>query len=139
VVVLAACAGPEGPAGQPGTNGTDGRNGTDGSAFAKITLCEHVTSALLFDYELSTYTTGEVLAICAVTDAAASYATSVVWPDATIGATQGICRVGYDLDAVSGGYFEFRADGSRRATYHDAASPYDGTMVAFSSAECVTQ
>lgn len=137
VGLLMACAGEDGTMGPAGPAGADG---DPGAMFDEIRLCTHydATRGLEFTYEISSFTTGEAQAFCTVTDAWASYSAAYSWPSGTVGAVQGLCFVGYDLDAGSGGYFEFRADGSTRVIYRDSSSTLNGTAVSFLSGDCNT-
>ena len=74
---------------------------------------------------------------CIVADGFASYETSAhIFANGAAAASKQ-CVLGYDVDDLNSGGFEFRSDTpGERIIYHDTGSANDGKTVAFGATNC---
>jgi hypothetical protein len=131
-----ACQGPEGPEGPQGPQGPTGPRGPSG--FASAMKCSQSSAGLLFIYEMVTYSGGDAIASCEITDGDSSYVqTEFLWAG-TSTASEGLCLLRYDLELNnSGGFWTFRSD--RTVRYSDSTSSANGLVLAFASSNCATR
>lgn len=149
VAILTACygpvgppgpAGPVGPAGPQGPQGLQGLVGPTGpSGIGMGFRCQsgaNVNGTNLFlTYRAVRFADGKALVACGVRDFARSHSDTEIWSGGSF-ATSFHCNIRYDVDAFSGGQWEFFRDGSLtppvfKATYYDDTSVHNGTEVPF--------
>jgi hypothetical protein len=123
-VPLVACQGEQGPPG-PGAGAVSNR------------YCTKLSNNLVFEYQAVRFASGDVEAICSITDVAAEHSSVTYYRSGDSLAAAAVCWVGYDASTPSFGYWEFRADApGERATYHDEGSPSDGWVLTFATTDC---
>lgn len=131
--------GDTGDTGPQGPQGPQGTAGTPGMTIATNLACSRVTSGMIFEYQLVTYSTGDVFAACSISDGSATYYNSRIYRSTQSGAVTGDCLLTYDIDTVSAGYWTFsHSGGGSTVVYHDSTSANNGTTVSYSSGECST-
>lgn len=108
-----------------------------GNAVSTISKCSKVSEGLLFNYTVTNFTNGDKFITCGVADASIGLVGSYYWKWNLIGANEEGCRVVFDVDSASVGYWIFeRTSGTRRATYDDPDSGEHGLTVNFSASDC---
>ncbi len=123
-VTLMGCQGEQGPAGAP-----------EGAVSNRY--CRRSENNYFYQYQVVRFTSGDVEAICSVADVAAQHSSTIYYRSGDTGTTTAECWLYYDVDTVSGGYWDFRADApGERATYYDATSGSNGFVMTFAVGDC---
>lgn len=119
---LVACDGEQGPA--PGA--------------VSNRYCSQLDGNLLLEYQVVRFPSGDMQVICSITDISSEHTASIYYRAGDTGTATALCRLGYDFDVASGGYWDFRADApGERATYSDAGSAWNGFVATFAGTDCV--
>lgn len=123
--LLVGCSGSDGPPGPPGA---------DGVTVTSNQLCSQIANGRLFAYQLIAFSSGDVLVLCSISDAAAQYSGHAFYLDGQPGAAVGVCFVTYDIDSFTGGFWQFRRDGgTKSAAYTDTSSASNGAIVSLTN------
>ncbi len=145
---LISCAGPKGDKGEAGTpgltaqngengkDGLNGRDGADGMTIATSKHCSYISGTTIFAYELTTFTTGDALVHCSISDSASTYSKAVMYKTGQNGISTFRCLLTYDLDTANNGFWEFASGANVTATYTDTGSASNGLVVTLGT--CVT-
>ncbi len=126
-ISLVACQGEQGPAGSTQT------------AISNRYCSKTYTTAggpLIFQYQVVRYASGDVDASCSVASYTDDRSWTMYYKAGDTNAAAADCWVYYDVDVANGGYWDFRADGGERVTYHDTGSASDGWQLTFAANEC---
>lgn len=96
-------------------------------------------SALLYSYENDTLDSGDHFVTCSVSGSAYQATNVHLYRAGTSSAATAPCQVGYDVDAASGGYWNFiGATPYATATYIDSSSAHNNYQYSFTSSDCGT-
>ncbi len=131
--------GPEGatgPTGEAGPTGPTGPPGAAGISVVASRFCSRLELSLLFEYQTIDFTSGDVLALCSISDSGSQYSGSYFYRSTNAGAPASTCYVTYDLDEFTGGWWQFTRGDATTAAYDDPGSASDGTVVTFDPADC---
>lgn len=144
-VSLLACQGeqgppgPAGPSGPSGPGGPSGPSGPSGPAEGALSnrYCTKTLNALVYQYQVVRFASGDVAASCSIATIADQRSATIYYKSGDTNTTSGACWLFYDIDTVSGGYWEFRADApGERATYHDGTSDWNNWSLNYASGDC---
>lgn len=159
VLLLTACGAPpvgqsgasgdSGLAGSSGSQGSQGAQGAPGTPGTGLTIdtvkyCSKIDNGvgptLFLQYQIVTYSTGDKFLTCSITDNTAQYTNAVIYKASQLGAVTNICKLTYDLQNNSAGYWTFssQADGTGiNSRYLSTNSPYSGHTLAFNDTDCI--
>lgn len=140
-LILTACGGSDG-----GSSPAPSANATAIPHDMKVsggTICNKVDtgagSALLYSYENDTLDSGDHFVTCSVSGSAYQATNVHLYRAGTSSAATAPCQVGYDVDAASGGYWNFiGATPYATATYIDSSSAHNNYQYSFTSSDCGT-
>lgn len=121
--ILSACGS------EPPVNGAAGPAGESGSALTSVYTCSKIALGVMFQFSVAYYSEGERVVTCSISDASAQYTNTVHYMDTQAGYSSSLCLLTYDMDASTGGYWSFTKFGSGQATYNDASSGSNNTVV----------
>lgn len=129
-VSLVACQGEQGPAGPAGS--------TQSAVSNRYCSKTYSTGGgpIVYQYQVVRFASGDAEAICSVTSYTEDRSFTIYYRSGDTGTVTGECWVYYDVDVANGGYWDFRADGGERVTYHDTGSASDHWELAFAAADC---
>jgi hypothetical protein len=141
VLSLSGCAGPEGEPGamgppgeqgEQGPPGPQGEPGTDGVGLVTSTTCDVVVTlgnaSWILNYERHQFADGAVLTNCRALNFYQYNSDTFTWHGTQVGAVEGVCLVGGEVDAASGGFWDIRIVPPATqavATYIDRDSTYN--------------
>jgi hypothetical protein len=146
VLVISACgqlsttsALTQGLQGEPGPAGSPGPSGADGNTATVNVGCNKVTGGYMFRYHVVTFSTGDVLVSCSVSDSLYTSSDSIYYRSTQVGASTKGCQVIHDSSgAATSGFWKFKTESTRTATYTDVGSAIDGTVITFADSDCTT-
>lgn len=144
-VLLSACGGqegepgPMGPPGPPGAQGPRGEEGEPGTTAVTSYFCDGdayfgTTTYFPVVMQRHEFSDGMVMTQCYVIGTAFTASSTEVYQKGQIGAVNGSCFVGADVDAASGGEWRFRIPSGATngvVQYYDPPSPWNGRQFAF--------
>lgn len=136
-LTLAGCGGSAGATGATGASGTNGE--TIVSELACNKLDAGSGTSLFYVYENVLYSTGDRFVTCTIQTNAVGISNSIIYRSYQVGATTGTCLVAADIDAVSGGFWEFTSQsGVTKTTYIDSTSAENNYLYTFAPSDCAT-
>ncbi len=133
--------GEKGDSGAAGAVGATGATGAAGSGLAISSgfSCGRVSGGLYFGFKVTTFSGGDVWVECEIGGSSVQASSSSFFKSSQTGAQTGACIVTYDSESPStSGYWTFRMDGTKRATYTDSGSSINGAVETFAAGECTT-
>ena len=99
--------------------------------------CTVISGGAIFNYGATRFSTGDAYVHCLISGSVIQVSDSAIYKSSQTGASTLACFLTWDIDASTGGYWEFTGtSGTRQIQYKDTGSASDGTVITFTSGDC---